>query len=113
MSGYNNLGSSATLKLRDQIILSMQDLKDYEAQMAARVHYCETEVLPQRALPIPAWAAPTLQQVYMSAINAAGVDRVPKQHNCQAGADERSSGRSCAQEVTGELESLCLDPTRA
>ena len=68
MSGYNNLGSSATLKLREQSFSSVQDLQEYEAQMAARVHYCETEVLPQRALPIPAWAATTLRQVYMSAI---------------------------------------------
>ena len=46
----------------------MQDLKDYEALMAVRMQYCETEVLPQRVLPIPAWACNTLQQVYMSAI---------------------------------------------
>jgi len=53
-------------KLRGHTVFSMQDLKHYEALMAVRMQYCETEVLPQRALPIPAWASNTLQQVYMS-----------------------------------------------
>ena len=45
----------------------MQTLREHEAEMASKVHFCETEVLPQRGVPIPAWAAPTLQQVYLSA----------------------------------------------
>ncbi|DBB09718.1 TPA: hypothetical protein ACH3X3_001356 [Trebouxia sp. C0006] len=47
------------LKKHEQLV---QDLKDHEALMAVRMQYCETEVLPQRALPIPAWASNTLQQ---------------------------------------------------
>ncbi len=34
--GYNSLALSASLKLRDQIMLSTQDLKDHDAQMAVR-----------------------------------------------------------------------------
>lgn len=45
----------------------MQALKDHEEKMAAKVAYWETEVLPQRGLAVPAFAAPRLQQVYMSA----------------------------------------------
>ncbi|KAL0037372.1 hypothetical protein WJX79_004411 [Trebouxia sp. C0005] len=44
---------------REQLV---QALKDHEEKMAAKVAYWETEVLPQRGLAVPAFAAPRLQQ---------------------------------------------------